>query len=313
MPSRDREAELKKMSAPLKHAILGAGGVGGMMGACLAHAGASVTLVVRSEKLSQYPKTLKLESPFGNFQAAVSTAAEVPPADVLWISVKATQLGAALSALKNPDSVQAIVPLLNGIDHVALLRAKYGSERVFPGTIAVEAERISPGHIVHRTPFARLNVFSAGRPLLGGTLDQLQRIGFECDFIDDEPTLMWGKLVFLAPFALSTTAADKTVGEVLGDPKLRSLGEACVREACAVARAEGANVSAEKVLSAVAAMPGSMRSSMQKDVEHHKTPELDAIAGPILRGARKHGIEAPATSELLAGVERRTGVAPAKV
>ena len=85
----------------------------------------------------------------------------------------------------------------------------------------------------------------AGRPLLGSTLDQLQQIGFTCRFIDDEPTLMWGKLVFLAPFALSTTAADKTVGEILADPQWRSLGEACVREACAVGAAEGAKVDAE--------------------------------------------------------------------
>jgi 2-dehydropantoate 2-reductase len=298
------------MSAPLKHAILGAGGVGGTIGACLAHAGASVTLVVRRETLSQYPKTLRLESPFGNFQENVSVTTEVPTADVLWVTVKATQLEPALSALKNPDSVRAIVPLLNGIDHVALLRAKYGSERVFPATIAGEMERVSSGHIVHRTPFARLNVLSAGRPLLGSTLDQLQQIGFECRFIDDEPTLMWGKLVFLAPFALSTTVADKTVGEILADPQLRSLGEACVREACAVAVAEGAKVSAEKVLSGVAAMPGSMRSSMQKDVDQHKAPELDAIAGPILRGGRRHGLEVPATSKLVAAVARRAGVAP---
>jgi 2-dehydropantoate 2-reductase len=46
---------------------------------------------------------------------------------------------------------------------------------------------------------------------------------------------------------------------------------------------------------------------MQKDVEHHKPPELDAIAGPILRGARKHGIDVPATKKLVAAVERRAG------
>ena len=87
------------------------------------------------------------------------------------------------------------------------------SERVIPATIAVETERVAPGHIVHRSPFARLNVASAGRALCWvGMLDQLQKMGFTCRFIDDEPTLMWSKLVFLAPFALSTTAADKTVG-----------------------------------------------------------------------------------------------------
>src|SRR5216684_2041042 len=291
----------------MRHAILGAGGVGGLIGACLARTGASVTLVVRREALAQHPKQLHLESSFGNFTVDVAITAEVPPVDVLWITVKATQLDSALTALKNPNAVRAIVPLLNGIDHVALLRGKFGAERVIPATIAVETERISPGHIVHRSPFARLNVLSSGRDLVGSTVDQFQQMGFACRFIDDEPTLMWGKLVFLAPFALSTTAAGKTVGEILSDPQWRSQGEACVREACAVAVAEGAKVDPDAVLTGVAAMPANMRSSMQKDVEQHKTPELDAIAGPILRGARRHGIEVPVTKQLVAGVEERAG------
>jgi 2-dehydropantoate 2-reductase len=291
----------------LRHAILGAGGVGGLIGASLAHAGAHVTLVVRREALAQYPRQLDLESPFGKFTVDVAVAAEVPPVDVLWITVKATQLEQSLAALKDPARMRAMVPLLNGIDHVALLRGRYGANLVIPATIAVESERVSPGHIVHRSPFARLNVLSVGKPLLTDTVDQLSKIGFICRFIDDEPTLLWGKLVFLAPFALSTTAADKTVGEILSDPEWRSLGLACVREACAVGVAEGAKVDAATVLSGVSAMPPNMRSSMQKDVEKGNPPELDAIAGPILRGASRHGIGVPATKELVAAVERRAG------
>jgi 2-dehydropantoate 2-reductase len=296
------------ISKPMRHAILGVGGVGGLIGACLAHAGDSVTLVVRRETVEKYPKQLQLESPFGNFTVDVAVAAEVPPVDVLWITVKATQLEAALTAIKNPDAVRAIVPLLNGIDHLAVLRTRYGAGRVIPATIAVETERVSPGHIVHRSPFARLSVLSAGRALLGTTIGQLQRLGFECHFIDDEPTLMWSKLVFLAPFALSTTAADKTTGEILADPEWGKLGLACLREACAVAVAEGAKINADAVVAGVMKMPGNMRSSMQKDVEHHNPPELDAIAGPILRGARRHGIDVPATKKLVAAVEQRAGL-----
>src|SRR6202451_327461 len=293
------------MPQPMRHAILGAGGVGGLIGACLAHAGNSVTLVVRAKTLDRYPKQLRLESPFGNFDVDVAVASEAPQADVLWITVKATQLDSALAAVKNPDSIGTIVPLLNGIDHVALLRSRYRADRVIPAAIAVETERLSPGHIVHRSPFARLNVLSAGRDRWESTCEQLQKIGFECRFIDDEPTLMWGKLVFLAPFALSTTAANKTVGEVLSDTEWRAQGEACVREACAVAVAEGAKVEAESILAWVKKTPANMRSSMQKDVAHGNPPELDAIAGPILRGARRHGIEVPATKKLVAAVERR--------
>jgi len=306
------QGDALSMPKPIKHAILGAGGVGGLIGACLAHSGDSVTLVVRPESLAQYPEQLRLESAFGNFTVPVARAAEVPPADVLWLAVKATQLDAALASFTKPESVRAIVPLLNGIDHVARLGSKYGAELVIPATIAVETERVAPGHIVHRSPFARLNVSSKGRALLGGTVERLQKMGFECKFIDDEPTLMWGKLVFLAPFALTTTAADRTVGEILSDPEWRSLGEACIREACSVGVAEGAKVDPDRVLVNVSGMLPSMRSSMQKDVEQGKIPELDAIAGPILRGGQRHGIEVPVTKKLVAAVEQRAAVAASR-
>ena len=293
----------------MRHAILGAGGVGGLMGACLARSGAAVTLVVRAESLAEYPEQLQLESPFGKFSVAVSRAAEVPACDVLWITGKATQLESALEALRKPEAVGAIVPLLNGIDHIALLNSKYGTEKVIPATIAVESERVAPGHIVHRSPFARMGFSSRGHAALGATVEQLQQMGFECRFVDDEPTLMWTKLIFLAAFALTTTASDKTTGEILADPDWRQLGLACMREASAVATAEGAKIETDALIAGVMKMPGNMRSSMQKDVEQGKTPELDAIAGPILRGARRHGIEVPAVEKLVAAVERKAGLA----
>jgi len=290
----------------MKHAILGAGGVGGLIGACLAHSGDSVTMVVRAESLAKYPEQLQLESAFGNFTVPVALASTVPPADVLWITVKATQLDSALASFINAEAVGAIVPLLNGIDHLALLRARYGAGRVIAATIAVETERVAPGHIVHRSPFARLNVSSAGRNQLAAPVAELQKMGFECHFIDDESTLMWSKIVFLAPFALTTTAADRTTGAVIADPEWKQQLESCVREACAVAVAEGAKVDADAIIASMLKMPPNMRSSMQKDVERGNAPELDAIAGPILRGGARHGIAVPTTKKLVAAVERRT-------
>jgi 2-dehydropantoate 2-reductase len=294
------------MPTPLRHAILGAGGVGGLIGACVAHSGSSVTMVIRPESVAEYPEQLQLESPFGNLCVPISHSAEVPACDVLWITVKATQLESALRAITKPERVDAIVPLLNGIDHVEVLRARYGAEKIIPATIAVETERVAPAHIVHRSPFARLNVLSSGRALLGSTIDDLQKLGFECRFIDDEPTLMWGKLVFLAPFALSTTAAGLPIGGVLADPGWRQAAMDCVREACAVAQAEGAKVDPNAILAGSSKYPSGMRSSMQKDVEQGNPPELDAIAGPILRGAVRHGIAVPATRKLVAAIEAKT-------
>src|SRR3954452_1729506 len=100
-----------------RHAILGAGGIGGLIGGGLAKFGDEVTLVVRKESLNTHPRTLKLESAFGNFSVPVKVAAEVEGEyDVLWITTKATQLESALKSVKSFGQIGAIVPLLNGID-----------------------------------------------------------------------------------------------------------------------------------------------------------------------------------------------------
>ena len=70
---------------------------------------------------------------------------------------------------------------------------------------------------------------------------------------------------------------------------------ACVEEACAVGLAEGAEVTPEPILAKFGGLPEGFRSSMQKDVAAGRPPELDAIAGPILRGGKEHGIDVPTT------------------
>lgn len=289
----------------MRHAILGAGGVGGLIGACLARSGEDVTLVVRRETLSEHPPKLHLESTFGNFSVRVGWASSVPPVDVLWLTVKATQLGAALQSITDAGSIGAIVPLLNGLDHVELLRSKYGRERVIAATIVVESERVSMGHIFHRSPFVRLNVSSEGRERLQTTIDKLQKMGFTCNFVDDEPTLLWSKLVFLAPAALTTTAFDRSMSEIVADEEKWPELQAAVREACAVGQAEGARVDAEAILDFIRKLPPGTRSSMQKDVEGGRTPELDAIGGAVVHAARRHRMSVPVTDALMAKIETR--------
>src|SRR5580704_8070100 len=86
--------------ARMRHAILGAGGVGGMIGVALAKSGESVTLVLRPETLKNYPAELSLESTLGSFSVPVErTATVAEPYDVLWITVKHTQLEAALRSV----------------------------------------------------------------------------------------------------------------------------------------------------------------------------------------------------------------------
>jgi len=277
-----------------------------VLGACLARSGEPVTMVVRATALAEFPGELQLESRLvGKFTVPVEKSATVPSTDVLWIAVKATQLEWALRSVPEATPIGALVPLQNGIDHVAQLRERFSHDRVIPATIAGEMERIAPGRIVHPSPFLMLNIASSGRELLGGVADKLSTLHWSCRFIDDEAALLWLKLVFLGPFALITSAAGVPIGGVLADAQWRQKLEECVREFCAVALAEGAQVHVDKVLAAFSNVPKDMRSSMQKDVDRGNPPELDAIGGPVLRGGAGHGIPAPVTLELVASIEQK--------
>jgi 2-dehydropantoate 2-reductase len=199
-----------------------------------------------------------------------------------------------------------VVPLLNGIDHVARLRDRYGHERVLPGTIRVEAEQVEPGRVRQHSTFANVEVAPspATRELAEVVCNELSAAGFSCEVSDDEVTMLWGKLCFLASFALVTTASGGSLGAVRSDAVWWTRLEASVKEACAVGVAEGAQVAPEPILAALEGAPDAFRSSMQKDVVAGRAPELDAIAGPILKGGDEHGIDVSATKALVDGIAR---------
>ena len=288
----------------MRHAVLGAGGVGGLVGGALAKAGHPVTLLVRPGRRDRYPKRLIVESEtLGNFEAPVRVADRLDGEfDAVWITVKATALEAALDAVA-PEELGGggVVPLLNGVDHVERLRERYGAERVLPGTIRVEAEQVEPGRVRHLSAFADVQVAPgpATRARAEASCEELRGAGLGCGVHEDEVTMLWAKLCFLAPFALATTASGGPLGVVRSDPGWWARLEACVNEACAVGVAEGAEVSPEPIFVALGRMPDAFRSSMQKDVAAGRAPELDAIAGPILRGGSEHGIDVSATRALV--------------
>ena len=281
----------------MRHAILGAGGIGGLLGAALARMGSNVVLLMRAEALDGYSGRLAVESVvLGDFEVDVPAAPGLDrDVDVLWVTTKATQLEPSL-ALAPPDGVggAVVIPLLNGVDHVALLRARYAN--VVAGAIRVESERLAASRIRQSSPFLRVELAGA-EPVAA----ELRAAGIDCSVRADELSLLWDKLAFLAPVALATTALDAPLGAVRDDERYRGCGD----EVLAVARAEGARVDEEALRALQESAPGGTRSSMQKDVAAGRPPELDAIAGPILRGGRRHGIPVPNTDELVRLVAAR--------
>ena len=277
----------------MRHAVLGAGGVGGLVGAALARSGQPVVLIVRDPS---HPVHVSVESEkLGDFEVEVEVALRLErPADVLWVTTKATQLEVALPSSPAAMVEGTVIPLLNGVDHVERLRRLYA--QVTPGVIRVEAERAAPGRFRQRLGF--LAVELAG-PLAEEVVGELRAAGIDAQVQQDEVTMLWRKLVMLAPLALTTTATMRNIGGVRDDPRWRERLIGVFDEACDVALALGARVDREVGRGALLGTPDGMRSSMQKDRELDRPLELDAVAGPIVRGGREHGIPTPQTAILM--------------
>jgi 2-dehydropantoate 2-reductase len=288
----------------VKHAILGAGAIGGLVGTALASLGEDVTLIIRPESLPGYPRNLTLERPQGSISVpAKAAAALMEPVDVLWIATKTYQLQTALQAVHALPT--CVVPLLNGVDHVEILRARFGHDRVVPAAIAVEAEKIAPGRFLQRYQIVRLNLAASGEPLLGAVVARLRDLGFTCQFVQNEQTVLWSKLCFLAPFALVTSASGMNNGEISAHAEWKQKLASAIAEACAVAKASGAEVNPPKLQAIFDSMPPGMRSSMQKDLAAKRQLELAAIAGPIVRGGERYGIDVSTTVGLVAAVRAK--------
>jgi 2-dehydropantoate 2-reductase len=285
----------------MRHAILGAGGVGAFLGAALARAGRDVLLLMREESLARYGGVVHVESAvLGDFEAELPARPTLrEPVDVVWVTTKATQLADALERVPAAgDSV--VVPLLNGLEHVELLRRRYGAGAVLAATISIESERVEPGHVRQLSPFA--NVVLSPGPEAENLRGELVEAGFNASIGEEEAAILWRKLAILAPIALTTTLRGSSLDGVVGDPAWRERLRECVREVTAAARGDGVELDANAIIKAIENVPPGLRSSMQKDREAGRPTEIEAIGGSVLRAAERHGLEVPTTQELVDGI-----------
>ncbi|WP_346621134.1 2-dehydropantoate 2-reductase [Blastococcus montanus] len=289
----------------LRIAVLGPGGVGGLLAALLAREGHAVTCLARPETAAHLDEHgVRVASDrFGELTAPVRGAQRLDePVDVLLVTTKATQLDDALGRV--PADVlgdAVVVPLLNGVEHLAELRERYPAARVVAGTIRVFASRPSPGEIRHEGQLCAVQLAPGAEPLA----DALAGTGIDVAVRPDEAGLLWDKLCFLAPMALLTTQAAAPLGTVREEH-----GEeltAVIGEVAAVARADGAEPDPDATRDFAWSLPDQMRSSMERDAEAGNPTELEAIGGAVLRAADRYGVDVPVTRRIVEELRARLG------
>jgi 2-dehydropantoate 2-reductase len=300
----------------VKIAVLGPGGVGGLLAGVLERAGSEIVIVARESTAEAISANgLRLESViFGDFTTHPRALARLEePVDALIVATKAAGLEAALERVA--ISPPAVLPLLNGLDHLALLRERFPAGSVLAGSIRVEADRPQPGVIVHSSPFLLVDMAATDAavvPAMQRLADTLSAAEVPVRVLDSEAEVMWSKLVRLNALACTTSAYDKLLGEIRSTPALRADLVGAIEEACAVGRAEGAeDVDAERAIGELELAHETLGSSMQRDIAAGRAPELDAIPGSVLRAAARHGLSCPTIERLVAMIEARIAGAPA--
>jgi len=270
----------------VKLAVLGPGGVGGLLAAVLPDA-----LVVSRSPLTEIQLRSRV---LGDRSTAVRSVDRlIEPVDVLFIATKATGLSEATERIETEPGV--VVPLLNGVEHLASLRERFAD--VVAATIRVEATRVAPGVVEQTSPFLRIEL--SAHPEIAALLNDA---GIQAAVVDGEAQVMWSKLSRLNAIALTTTAYRAPIGEVRtshGDD-LRAV----VEETAAVAAAEGAQIDVPAIEQELEAAHPELLSSMARDVAAGRPPELDAIGGAVLRAAARHGIETPTVARLVEAIQR---------
>jgi 2-dehydropantoate 2-reductase len=301
----------------MKVAILGPGGVGGLLAGALERGGTEVVVVARESTAAAIAERgLDVRSViFGEFVTHPPVVSRLEePVDALIVATKAGGLASALERIAVEPPV--VLPQLNGLDHLTVLRERF-PDRVVAGAIRVEADRPEPGVIVHTSPFLLVDM-ATENPALVLPLQRLAAALSDADVPirvgDSEAQVMWSKLIRLNALACTTSARDKLLGEIRSTPDLRAELVGAIEEACAVGRAEGApNVDPQTAIGELERAHETLGSSMQRDIAAGREPELDAIPGSVLRAAARHGLSCPTIERLVAMIAARAGVPPPSV
>jgi 2-dehydropantoate 2-reductase len=291
-------------------AVLGPGAVGGSLAVRLSLAGIHTICVAHEEAAGLIALAgLVVESRDGTFTARTEVSDQlVKPVGMLLVTVKAPMLDEAIERI-DPGAVAegVVVPLLNGLEHMEPLRARFDG-RVAAGTIShFQAYRAGRVQIIEASASPLITMASETLPRgeLESVANLLREARVDVRVGQSEKRILWHKLARIAPLAAATAASGRTVGELRDDPMWRPRLEGGVAEACAVAEADGVGLRPSAQWEIIDQMADETTTSAARDVVAGRRSELDAIVGSVLRAADRLGVPCPTLAGLAAAAGLR--------
>ncbi|HSC96047.1 MAG TPA: 2-dehydropantoate 2-reductase, partial [Burkholderiales bacterium] len=278
----------------MKIAMMGSGGVGGLIGARLAHAGCDVSFIARGAHLAAMREHgLTLESPVGNVHLPKPRVTDNPgslgPVDLVIFSVKLWDTEAAarqILPIIGPET--GVISLQNGVKKDDILRSIVG-EKALMGGVAYMGTAISrPGVIQHTGTMQRV-VFGEydGRrsQRAEALLEWCRKGGLDAAISDDIRRTLWEKFAFLVAMAAVTATIRLPIGPIRSHPMTRKFYLDAMREAAAVGRAHGVRLPedfAEERMAFVDTLPATMTASLHHDLERGNPLEVEWLSGSVV-------------------------------
>jgi 2-dehydropantoate 2-reductase len=309
-------------------AIIGAGAIGGYIGARLARAGGDVVLFARGPHLkAMQERGLRVVSPDGDFEVKVAATGDLDAVgrpDVVVLGVKAhglTALAPRLPPLFAADTI--VVSTQNGVpwwyfqNYPGELNGLH-LERVDPGGAIASA--IDPGRVVgslayfstdiagpgviHHTEGNRLSLGEPGGARSERTralAETLIRAGFRCPVTTRFRHEIWVKLLGNVAFNPISALTGGTLEELVRHADTAAVIREIMVETEAVAAKIGIAlpISIEQRM-AGAEKVGAHKTSMLQDLEAGRPLELEAIVGAVVELGDRLGVPVPATRTVYA-------------
>ena len=277
-------------------AVVGPGAVGGLLAWLLSRAGHDVVAVGRPATVEAIlADGIEVRSgTFGEGVERVAASTEVPQGASVIVATKAYGLDEVLPGIVASGPAE-VLSVLNGVEHMASLRAALPGAAVAGGSVTVSALRASRTVIDHRSPFLNVEVPDAAGDF--AVVRALADAGPRVRTGGTEAEVLWAKFRLLSALALLTSFWRQSAGPALSeDPELT---EAVVSEIVACSTAEGVPTSSLDLVRALHSVPGGLRTSLQEDLAADRPSELDALGGALLRVGARHRIPTPAIARIV--------------
>lgn len=285
--------------------MMGSGGVGGLIGVRLAHAGCDVSFVARGAHLAAMREHgLKLESQVENVHLRKVRVTDDPhtlgPVDLVIFSVKLWDTEAAARAivpLIGPET--GVISLQNGVVKDDILRPIIGEKALMGGVAYMGTAIARPGVIQHTGTVQRV-VFGEydGRrsKRAEGLLEWCRKGGLDAAISNDIRRTLWEKFAFLVGMAAVTATMRLPIGPIRSHPLTRQFYLDAMREAAAVGRAHGVRLPqdfAEERMAFVDTLPATMTASLHHDLERGNPLEVQWLSGSVVDLGAAVGVPTP--------------------